>query len=354
MSGPRACNSCSTERTLAPRSAEPGPPYIVNWTTTIASNGSPTLSARARDVAGNVTLATNVGVIVSNDTTPPTASLTEPAAGATVAGPVVVTASASDNVGISGVQFLLDGANLGAEVAGPGPTYSVTWTTTTATNGAHTLSARPRDAAANTSLAANVGGVVSNAAPGPLLAAYAFNEGIGTTTADSSGNAITGTLSGATWTTAGKYGNALSFTGANAYVNLGNPTALEGTGSMSWTAWVYATAVPGDDGNILAKSNASSGWQFKTSPGTGPHTFAIAMSGGSGFVQRNSQTIRALNTWYHVPAVYNAMSRTLDIYVNGILDNGITVGDCTCSADGSEYQRQHRPAKRPVLLRGHH
>ena len=49
------------------------------------------------------------------DTTPPTVSVTSPAGGATVSGTITVTANASDNVGVAGVQFLLDGANLGAE-----------------------------------------------------------------------------------------------------------------------------------------------------------------------------------------------------------------------------------------------
>ena len=43
-------------------------------------------------------------------------------------------------------------------------------------------------------------------------------------------------------------------------------------------------------------------------------------------MQRYSRTVRALNTWYHVAGVYNATTRTLDIYVNGVLDNGVLVG----------------------------
>ena len=82
----------------------------------------------------------------------------------------------------------------------------------------------------------------------------------------------------------------------------------------------------GDDGQIIAKSDDSSGWQLKTSPDTGPHTFAIAISSSSGRVQRYSTTVRALNTWYHVAGVYNATARTLDIYVNGVRDNGVLVG----------------------------
>ena len=50
------------------------------------------------------------------DAAPPAVALTAPAGGATVTGSVTVSAAASDNVGVAGVQFKLDGANLGAEV----------------------------------------------------------------------------------------------------------------------------------------------------------------------------------------------------------------------------------------------
>src|SRR4029079_495747 len=57
-----------------------------------------------------------------------------------------------------------------------------------------------------------------------------------------------------------------------------------------------------------------------------PHTFAISISDNQGLVQRYSLTVRALNTWYHVAGVYNATAKTLDIYVNGVLDNGVLRG----------------------------
>ena len=164
-----------------------------------------------------------------------------------------------------------------------------------------------------------------------LVAAYGFNEGTGATVSDSSGNNLTGTIVGATWTTGGRYGNALSFNGTSSYVDLGNPTALQLTGSMTLEAWVNAAANPADDGQIVAKSNGS-GWQFKTSPDTGPHTFGVAVSGSSGSnTQRYSTTVRSLNTWYHVAGVYNATTGTLDIYVNGALNNGALVGTIPAS-----------------------
>src|SRR5260221_14373839 len=72
-----------------------------------------------------------------------------PANGATVSGgSVSLSANASDNVGVAGVQFKLDGANVGAEdTTAP---YSVSWDSTLATNGSHTLTAVARDAAGNT------------------------------------------------------------------------------------------------------------------------------------------------------------------------------------------------------------
>ena len=84
---------------------------------------------------------------IGSDTTPPVVSVTAPVNGATVSGTVTVTANATDNVGVTGVQFQLDGANLGGMVTGTGPTYSYSWDTNTVADGAHTLTATASDAA---------------------------------------------------------------------------------------------------------------------------------------------------------------------------------------------------------------
>ena len=103
------------------------------------------------------------------------------------------------------------------------------------------------------------------------------------------------------------------------------------TSSATWSAWVYPTGTPGDDGQIIAKSGNSDGWQLKTTPDTGRRTFGVAVSNGSSNVQRYSATQISLNTWYYVAGVYNAGSQTLDIYVNGVLDNGTLDRHCTLS-----------------------
>ena len=126
-----------------------------------ATNGSHSLTARARDAAGNQKVSASVTVTVSNgDTTAPTISITAPGSGATVSGTTSVAAAASDNVRVVGVQFFLDGNLLGNEDTWA--PYSISWTTSTATNGSHSLTARARDAAGNQKTSAPVTVTVSN------------------------------------------------------------------------------------------------------------------------------------------------------------------------------------------------
>ena len=74
-----------------------------------------------------------------------------------------MTANATDNLGVYGVQFKLDGAILGAEdLVAP---YSTDWNTAAATSGSHTLTAVGRDVAGNETTAASVTVTVSNAGP---------------------------------------------------------------------------------------------------------------------------------------------------------------------------------------------
>jgi hypothetical protein len=137
-------------------------PYTTSWDSTKVANGSHTITAVARDTSGNTTTSSSVSVTTSNvvDTTKPTVSLTAPTAGSTVSNTAAVSATAADNVGVAGVQFKLDGANLQAEdTTSP---YSINWNTATATNGAHTLTAVARDAAGNTTTSSAVSVTVTN------------------------------------------------------------------------------------------------------------------------------------------------------------------------------------------------
>ena len=102
------------------------------------------------------------------DSTPPTVSIPSPLNGATVGTAFVVTATASDNVGVAGVQFSLDGSPLGAEVLAAPYTASASGLTA----GSHTLGARARDMAGNTTNSALVTVTVITTGAGLFLNGY--------------------------------------------------------------------------------------------------------------------------------------------------------------------------------------
>ena len=90
------------------------------------------------------------------------------------------------------------------------------------------------------------------------VAAYGFSEGSGTVLTDRSGNANTGVVSGATWTTQGKFGSALLFDGVNDWVTVAHAPALNLTTGMTLQAWVYPTANGGGSWrNVLIKERTN-------------------------------------------------------------------------------------------------
>ncbi|MGN6242227.1 MAG: Ig-like domain-containing protein [Motilibacteraceae bacterium] len=142
------------------------------------------------------------------DTTAPAVGVTAPASGATVAGTTTVTAGATDaGSGVASVLLLLDGKALGAAVsAAP---YSLSWDTTTATDGEHVLSATATDKAGNTATSTGVTVTVDNTSgttttlPVPSGTGWTRN---GSTTVDAGDLVLT--KAGAT----GKAGSAFSGT----------------------------------------------------------------------------------------------------------------------------------------------
>ena len=195
----------------------------------------------AEDAAGNIGPASNeASAAATADTTPPTVSITAPASGATVSATTTITASASDSGSVAGVQFKLDGANLGAEdTTAP---YSFSWDTFASPNGPHGLTALARDGAGNTTTATTVPVTVQNTVSSGLVGAWAFDEASGTTAADQSGKGNNGTQTNATWIAGGKFNNALSFNGTNAWVTVPDSATLDLTTGMTVEAWVRPAA----------------------------------------------------------------------------------------------------------------
>jgi chitodextrinase len=142
-------------------------PYVIAVNTSSLSNGNHILTAVASDAAGNSATSAQVPVKVNNttNTPPPTVSITSPANGANVSGTLTVTATAASGVGVASVQFQLDGANFGS-LSTTAP-YSVSWNTTTSSNGAHTLRAIAKDTAGNSTTSASVTVTVNNTSTAP-------------------------------------------------------------------------------------------------------------------------------------------------------------------------------------------
>jgi subtilase family protein/Big-like domain-containing protein/fervidolysin-like protein len=123
-------------------------PYSCNWNSaSIANGGYYTLTATARDAAGN-TNSSSISVWVNNagDTTPPTISITAPGDGSTVSGPFWITANATDNVGVNAVQVTVDGNVACGLSTAP---WSCYWNSATVPNGWHTIQATAWDAVGN-------------------------------------------------------------------------------------------------------------------------------------------------------------------------------------------------------------
>lgn len=97
--------------------------------------------------------------LTGGDVTPPKVTLTAPMSGTTIAGLFTITATATDDVRVTKVEFYLDGALKSTDTSSP---YSFSWDTRTASNGAHTLSARAYDAAGNIGSTPAIGITVSN------------------------------------------------------------------------------------------------------------------------------------------------------------------------------------------------
>ena len=87
-----------------------------------------------------------------------------------------------------------------------------------------------------------------------LVAAYAFDEGTGSTVTDLSGNGNTGTLANTTWSS-GKYGSALAFNGTTSQVTIPDAASLHLTTAMTLEAWVNPAVVTSAWRDVIYKGN---------------------------------------------------------------------------------------------------
>jgi len=135
--------------------------FEVLWDTTSAANGSHELTARAHDAAGNITVSSPLTVTVANDSQPPVVSITSPEDGDDVSGQVLVSIAATDDIGVTEVRLLVNGATVGTDAASP---FEIIWDTTIVTDDRYDLVARALDGAGNITDSEIVRADVDNAA----------------------------------------------------------------------------------------------------------------------------------------------------------------------------------------------
>jgi hypothetical protein len=152
-------------------------PYTLSVPLSSADNGTLQFTVKAFDNAGNTVTSQISSVTVNitpSDTVAPTVSLASSASSVTTAGPITLTATASDNVGVTKVEFFEGSTKLGEDTSSP---YTLSVGLTAADNGARSYTARAFDAANNTktssavAVTVNIGTGGDTAAPTVSLVA---------------------------------------------------------------------------------------------------------------------------------------------------------------------------------------
>ena len=178
----------------------------------------------------------------------------------------------------------------------------------------------------------NSDGSSINCYPGAsgMLGYWKFDDGSGSTAADSSGNGHPGTLvASPTWTT-GKINGALQLNGSTQYVSVGTSSALDPTTTGTVAAWVYPTSYPGDSATVVGK-------QLQACADTNDNGFTLSIDAGayvlgdlSGLsssceITIDGNTALTLNAWHHIAMTWDGTNGL--VYVDGTQD-GITATNC--------------------------
>ncbi len=190
--------------------------------------------------------------IAGPDLTPPVTSITAPVNGATVSGTTSVTATASDNVAVTTVEFYLDSVLQSTDTTAP---YSWSWNTTSTANGGHFLQTKAYDAAGNVGSSTTVDVTVNNvadttppSAPANLTAAPQGKKKINLAwTASIDDVGVTGYQIWRASSAGGPF-SQIATTAATTYLN---------TGLTSGSTWYYYVKAVDAVGNVSAASNTA-------------------------------------------------------------------------------------------------
>jgi hypothetical protein len=149
-----------------------------------------------------------------------------------------------------------------------------------------------------------------------LVAAFGFEEGAGTATADASGKGHTGRLTGAAWAAQGRFGRALRFDGIDDRVAVADTAALDLANRFTVEAWVNPATLSGWRTVLMKETPDGLAYAIYANDNV-PKPAAYARIAGEG-ASRGSTGVTQLpvNTWTHLAATYDGT--TLRVFVNGV------------------------------------
>ncbi|MEI6438478.1 MAG: LamG domain-containing protein, partial [Candidatus Omnitrophota bacterium] len=178
----------------------------------------------------------------------------------------------------------------------------------------------------NTALTANeISRLYQDGMPSGLKGWWKFDDASGTSAVDSSIYAHTGTLTNPpTWTTGTKSG-ALSFSGTNQYVQVGNQSSLNITGALTLAAWINPAVLGSGYKTVVAKRTAGGATNYEVSLDT--TTGAIIFYNGTIYL---SSYIPPANKWTYIAVTVDGTS--LLFYADGILVDSKTIVSLTTNA----------------------
>ncbi|MFB9966496.1 LamG domain-containing protein, partial [Sinosporangium siamense] len=163
-------------------------------------------------------------------------------------------------------------------------------------------------------------------------AAYGLEEGTGTTVADSSGNANGGAAHGTSWVT-GKYGNALSFDGIDAWVTVPHSPSLRLTNGMTLSAWVKPTGVGGYRTVVMKDHTNGSAYGLYSSNGDAvPSAWMLKPDAASHNIVNGTSPL-PVDTWSHIAITYDGTDAHL--YVDGTQTTTIPMTGSLIDDNGS-------------------
>jgi hypothetical protein len=267
------------------------------------------------------------------DTTPPVRSNGLPS-GALAAGTTQTTLSLTTNESATCRYATTAGVAYGSmpnTFATTGGTAQSTTVSGLSNGGSYGYFVRCQDTAGNANTNDfTIGFSVALPATAGLVAAYSFNEGSGTSVADASGNGHTGAISGATWTTQGKFGNALSFDGVNDWVTVTATSLLNLTTAMTLEAWVFPTTTSGVR-DILIKEGSNVDLYNLYARNWRGRPESNVFVGGTNRVAEGA-TAPAANVWTHVAGTYDGT--TLRLFINGVQTASIAISGPIATSTG--------------------